>query len=167
MNERQAENNEGIQLEKEEVNLGQMLRQLIEELDPLAQDNNVAFIKDLPNEPIMMVVDPNKIVRAFENVLTNAIKYSTHPGAVQVEMVKNRHSVQISMSNPCESLSENQVNRLFDRFYRVDTSRSSGKSGAGLGLAITKSIIDLHHGTIQVNYENKVLRITITLPFND
>jgi signal transduction histidine kinase len=157
-------NHEGVQLKKEKVNLGQMLRQLMEELDPIAKDNYVTFMKDLPRESIMMEVDPNQMVRAFENVLTNAIKYSTHPGIIHVEMPKNEDSVKICVSNPCEDLTNDQVQRLFDRFYRADTSRSSSKSGAGLGLAITKSIIDLHDGTIYVDYENQVIRITITLP---
>lgn len=160
-------NYEGVQLKKENVSLNQMLRQLTEELDPIAKDSHVTFINDLPKEPIIMEVDPNQMVRAFENVLTNAIKYSTPPGTIHIQIVNQQHSVQISVSNPCEALSEEEVNRLFDRFYRVDTSRSSSKSGAGLGLAITKSIIDLHHGTIHVDYENEVIRLTITLPFNE
>jgi signal transduction histidine kinase len=113
-----------------------------------------------------MVVDPNKMVRALENILTNAIKYSIQPRNIHVEMARHNHYVQISVSNPCKSLSHVEVIRLFDRFYRVDTARSSNKSGAGLGLAITKSIIELHQGTIYVDYKNKIIRLTISLPFN-
>ncbi|ULT54466.1 HAMP domain-containing histidine kinase [Neobacillus drentensis] len=157
---------QGVQLKKEKVSLNQMIRQLIDELDPIANDRHVMFSVDLPKEQILMDVDPNQIVRALENVLTNAIKYSTPHGDIHVQMYKNKHSVQISVSNPCESLSEEEVTRLFDRFYRVDTSRSSNKSGAGLGLAITKSIIELHHGTIHVDYKNQVIQLTINLPFH-
>jgi signal transduction histidine kinase len=157
---------EGVQLRKEKVSLNQMLRQLMDELEPIAKDNNVEFTKDLPSEQIMMDVDPDQMVRALENVFSNAIKYSTHPGTVTVEMVKNNDSVQISVSNPCEALSEEEVKRLFDRFYRVDPSRSSNQSGAGLGLAITKGIIELHHGTIHVEYKNKFIKLSIILPFH-
>ena len=115
----------------------------------------------------MMAVDPNQMVRALENVLTNAIKYSTPPGDIHVSLVPIKHAVQLSVTNPCQTLSEEEVARLFDRFYRVDPSRSSNKSGAGLGLAITKSIIELHHGTIDVSYKNHVISISITLPFHD
>jgi signal transduction histidine kinase len=153
-------------LKKEKVSLNQMLIQLLDELEPIANENNVRFINDLPKEQILMVIDPNKIVRALENILTNAIKYSIHPGNIHVEMLKNNHYVQISVSNPCESLSQEEIIRLFDRFYRVDTARSSNKSGAGLGLAITKSIIELHQGTIHVDYKNKIIRLTISLPYN-
>ena len=158
---------QGVQLKKEKVSLNQMIRQLIDELDPIANDNHVMFRVDLPKEQILMDVDPNQIVRALENVLTNAIKYSTPPGDIHFKMYKNKHSVQISVANPCESLSEEEVTRLFDRFYRVDASRSSNKSGAGLGLAITKSIIELHHGTIHVDYKNQVIQLTITLPLHE
>ncbi|MBU8918416.1 HAMP domain-containing histidine kinase [Bacillus sp. FJAT-29953] len=158
---------EGIQLKREKVSLNQMLRQLMDELDPIAKDHDVMISSNLPKEPILMEVDPNQMVRALENVLTNAIKYSTPPGEIHVHMVKNEHSVKISVSNPCDSLSEEEVARLFDRFYRVDPSRSSNKSGAGLGLAITKSIIELHQGTIRVDYKNEVIQISIELPFQE
>ncbi|PFO09628.1 two-component sensor histidine kinase [Bacillus sp. AFS076308] len=160
-------NYEGVQLKKEKVSLNQMIRQLMDELDPIANDNNVKFSNDLPKEQIMMKIDPNQMVRALENVLTNAIKYSTPPGNIYVKMIKNKQSVQISVSNPCETLTKEEVTRLFDRFYRVDTSRSSNKSGAGLGLAITKSIIELHRGTIHVDYKNQMIELTIVLPFHE
>ncbi|MCH6264395.1 MULTISPECIES: HAMP domain-containing sensor histidine kinase [Neobacillus] len=158
---------EGIQLKREKVSLNQMLRQLMDELDPITKDHDVMFSSTLPKEPILMEVDPNQMVRALENVLTNAIKYSTPPGKIHVHLVKNERSVQISVSNPCDSLSEEEVARLFDRFYRVDPSRSSNKSGAGLGLAITKSIIELHQGTIRVEYKNQVIQIIIELPLDE
>jgi signal transduction histidine kinase len=159
--------NEGIQLKKEKVSLNQMIRQLIDELDPIAHDTNVVFSCDLPKEPIIIEVDPNQLVRAMENILTNAIKYSTPPGNVQVKMFKTVRSVHICVSNPCESLSMDKINRLFDRFYRVDTSRSSQKAGAGLGLAITKSIIELHHGTVHIEYENQRITLSIILPYEE
>ncbi|MEH7336191.1 HAMP domain-containing sensor histidine kinase [Neobacillus drentensis] len=158
---------EGVQLKKEKVSLNQMLRQLLDELDPIAKDNHVSFMTDLPKEQIMLAVDPNQMVRALENVLTNAIKYSTPPGDIHVSLIHNKHAVQLSVSNPCQTLSEEEVARLFDRFYRVDPSRSSNKSGAGLGLAITKSIIELHHGTIDVSYKNHIISLSITLPIHD
>ncbi|MBM7653420.1 HAMP domain-containing sensor histidine kinase [Neobacillus cucumis] len=155
---------EGTPLKKEKVSLNQMLRQLIGELDPIAKDHQVMFDTHLPKEPILMEVDPNQMVRALENILTNAIKYSTPPGNIVVKMAKSDQSVQISVANPCEALSKDEVTRLFDRFYRVDTSRSSNKSGAGLGLAITKSIVELHHGTIHVDYQSQIIELLITLP---
>lgn len=155
----------GVQLKKERVSLNQMIRQLIDEFDPIAKENEVTFNTDLPKIPIMLEVDPNQMVRALENILTNAIKYSTPPGNIEVKLIKNKQTVEISVSNPCESLSKDEVMRLFDRFYRVDPSRSSQKSGAGLGLAITKSIIELHHGTIQADYKNRIIQLTIRLPF--
>ncbi|MDR7002149.1 HAMP domain-containing sensor histidine kinase [Neobacillus niacini] len=160
-------NYEGVQLKKEKVSLNQMLRQLMDELDPIAKDHKVMFRDELPKEQFLMEVDPNQMVRALENVLTNAIKYSTSPGNIHVKMVKSKQSVQISVANPCESLSEEEVTRLFDRFYRVDPSRSSNTSGAGLGLAITKSIIELHHGSLQVDYKNQVIQLSIILPYNE
>ncbi|WP_427127529.1 HAMP domain-containing sensor histidine kinase (plasmid) [Priestia megaterium] len=160
-------NYEGIQLQREKVSLNQMLRQLMDELDPIAKDSHVIFISNFPKEQFMMEVDPNQIVRALENVLMNAIKYSTPPGKIYVEMGKNKDAVQIRVSNPCESLSEEEVIRLFDRFYRVDNSRSSKKSGVGLGLAITKSIVELHQGAIHVDYKNQVIQLSISLPFNE
>jgi signal transduction histidine kinase len=159
-------NQEGIQLKKEQVSLGQMLEQLVEELVPIAHENQVVFHKEIPRERMLLEIDPDLMVRALENIVMNAIKHSVHPGTIQVKMQKNGQVIQIIVSNPCEPLSEEEVNRLFERFYRVDYSRSSGKGGAGLGLAITKNIIELHHGTIDVDYQEPNISLKITLPFS-
>jgi signal transduction histidine kinase len=154
----------GVQLKKEKVSLNQMLRQLIDELEPIAKENQAQFIKHLPSEHIMMEVDPDQMVRALENIFSNAIKYSTSPGTIVVKMALSNDSVHISVSNPCESLAEYEVERLFERFYRVDKARSSNMSGAGLGLAITKGIVELHGGTIQINYKDKTITLIVVLP---
>ena len=112
-----------------------------------------------------MEIDPDLMVRALENIIMNAIKHSVHPGKIKVKLQKNEQAVQMIVSNPCEPLLEEEVNRLFERFYRVDYARSSGKGGAGLGLAITKNIIELHHGTIDVQYQEGHISLVITFPF--
>lgn len=158
-------NQAGIKLTKEQVSLNQMLEQLIEELVPIANENEVVFQKEIPNERISMGIDPDLMVRALENIIMNAIKHSVHPGKIKVKLQKNEQAVQMIVSNPCEPLLEEEVNRLFERFYRVDYARSSGKGGAGLGLAITKNIIELHHGTIDVQYQEGHISLVITFPF--
>ncbi|MFD0048101.1 sensor histidine kinase [Actinomycetes bacterium NPDC127524] len=157
--------NKGVQLKKEKVSLNKMLRQLIEELVPIAKEYNVRFIEELPSESIMIDIDPDQMVRAVENVFSNAIKYSTYPGTIHVEMSKNNNYVQIKVTNPCDTISEKEVERLFERFYRVDEARTSNKSGAGLGLSITKGIIELHGGTIHAEYKNNLIQLIINLPF--
>jgi signal transduction histidine kinase len=155
---------EGIQLKKLKVSLHQMLEQLMDELEPIAKENHVEFQKDFLPERIRIEVDPNQMVRALENVLTNAIKYSLHPGKVRVTLMKKVNTVQIIISNTCDPLSADEINRLFERFYRVDSSRSSSKGGTGLGLAITKSIVELHHGSIDVDYQDHEIQFRIALP---
>lgn len=158
-------NHKGIQLKMEQVCLNQMLDQLMEELVPAAQGNNVTFCKDFPAERIMIKVSPNHMVRVFENILMNAIKYSLHPGTIRVKLKKSEGAARIIVSNATsEPLSKEAVKRLFERFYRVDSSRSSSKGGTGLGLAITKSIIELHHGSIDVEYDEPEITFVITLP---
>ncbi|WP_367757746.1 ATP-binding protein [Ammoniphilus sp. 3BR4] len=162
--------NAGAKLEKREVCLNELLDQLTDELYPLAESSEVKFQKHYhyPPQKVIVRVDPDKIVRAFENLLINAIKYSQKPSDItlSIETDHEKRMIRITFSNACEEMAVTQLNRLFDRFYRVDTSRSSDTGGSGLGLAITKSIIELHQGTIDVKYEEGTIAFIIDLPLS-
>lgn len=70
----------------------------------------------------------------------------------------------IRIENPCENISQEELKRMFDKFYRCDSSRNSNTGGTGLGLAITKAIIEKHDGTIRATYDNNVITFMISLP---
>jgi len=101
--------------------------------------------------------------RTLNNLITNAIRHTSAGNTVGVHLdrVKNGE-VQIDVKNPGSDIAPQHLQKLFDRFYRIDPSRQEG--GAGLGLAIVKSIVDAHGGTIEVNSTGGVTRFRINLP---
>ncbi|ATD56251.1 two-component sensor histidine kinase [Clostridium chauvoei] len=141
-------NNSGIQLNKSKVNIIEFLSQLIEEYIPVFEESNLEVKKRFVDDNSIVEIDASKMVRVFENLFSNAIKYSFKPGEVIVSVYENNDYVNIVIKNKGENIPKEKVERLFDRFYRVDESRNSNNKGTGLGLAISKNIVELHDGLI-------------------
>jgi len=154
---------DGNKLRKERVNLGELLDQLTEEWLATAEESNIVLRKDLPQERVNVYIDPDKMVRVFENLFSNAIKYSHKPGVVRVKMNAEDASVIVCVENKGEPIPPEQLSRLFERFYKVDQSRSSNSEGSGLGLAIAKGIVDLHGGEIWAETDGEQIRFKLKL----
>lgn len=151
-------------LEKQKICLNELLEQLIEELVPVCTENDIVMVKELYKEKVFMLADPDKLVRVFENLLTNALRYSQKPGEIKVRLVKEENSIIISIHNNGEVIPEEDLPRIFNRFYRVEKSRTASQGGSGLGLAISKSIIDLHGGHIWA--ESSTCETKFSVQFN-
>lgn len=156
--------NESIVLGKQEVCMNELLDQLMEELIPQAEENHRTFIKNFSEERIFATVDSEKIVRVFENLLVNAIKYSTGDGEIFVSLDRKERYVQICVANESNEFTSAELTSLFERFYKKDQSRTSVAEGSGLGLAIAKSIVELHGGKIDAKYKDGLLKFIIDLP---
>ncbi|MEX3744230.1 sensor histidine kinase [Lysinibacillus xylanilyticus] len=156
--------NESIVLVKQEVCINELLDQLIEELIPQAEENHRSFIKNFSEERIFTTVDSEKIVRVFDNLLMNAIKYSTGDGKIFVSLERQEGNVRICVANESDEFTSEELMNLFERFYKKDQSRTSVAEGSGLGLAIAKSIVELHGGKIDAKYADHLLKFFIELP---
>lgn len=141
-------NNSGISLSKTQVDLAEFLSQLIEELTPLLDEHKLTVYKKFEVERLIVAVDPSKMLRVFENLLTNAIKYSYKPGEILVGLYEKDNKAIIVFRNKGDHIPKEKTEKLFDRFYRVDESRNADTGGSGLGLAISKNIVELHDGEI-------------------
>lgn len=141
-------NNNGISLSKTQVNLSEFLSQLIEELTPLLDEHKLTVYKKFETEKLIVSVDTSKMLRVFENLLTNAIKYSYKPGEILVGIYEKDGKAIILFRNKGDHIQKEKTEKLFDRFYRVDESRNTDTGGSGLGLAISKNIVELHNGKI-------------------
>lgn len=141
-------NNNGITLTKTKVNLAEFLSQLIEELMPLFDENELAVYRKFESEKISVSIDTLKMLRVFENLITNAIKYSYKPGEILVGLYEKDNTAIVVFRNKGDHLSKEKAEKLFDRFYRLDESRNTNTGGSGLGLAISKNIVELHEGKI-------------------
>ncbi|PRP96642.1 Sensor histidine kinase YycG [Bacillus sp. M21] len=151
-------------LEKQEVCMNEMLDQLIEELVPQAEEHGLSFVKEFPDDRIYIELDSEKIVRVFDNLLMNAIKYSKDEGEIKVSLRRKEDHIQISVANQSEEFTKKELENVFERFYKKDQSRSRVSEGSGLGLAIAKSIVELQGGEIHAEYEDGVVRFIILLP---
>lgn len=156
-------NNKGIRLNLEYVSLNELLEQLIEELYVICQESNVVIKKQLWNKKIIANVDGDKIARVFENLLMNAVRYVPKPGEIRVSLWSENKYIMVSIENRCLNMNEEQLKKIFDRFYRTDESRSESTGGSGLGLAISKSIVELHGGEIwaEVQDENIIFNVKL------
>lgn len=146
--------NEGANINKQDIALNGLLDQLIDELSFISEENKVTIAEEFINEKVIVNIDPNKTVRVFENLLMNAIRYSLKPGEIKVILTREKDVALVSVQNKCDNLSEEDLEKIFDRFYRVEKSRASHTGGSGLGLAIAKNIVELQGGRIEAKYKD-------------
>ena len=147
----------------ETVQLTLLLEQLADEFYPLFAEKNLTCQAQL--EPHLTVAgDPDKLARVFDNVLRNAVSYSTPGGEVGVTARRQGGLVEVVISNEGLEIPEGELARIFEKFYRLDAARSTRTGGAGLGLAIAKEIVELHGGTIRAESTGKHTSFVISLP---
>lgn len=144
-----------------EVQLDEQIKQTIRRYQWRLQEKEIEVSYKL--SPIRMKVDVELISNVWDNLITNAIKYNAHGGNIWISLSKSGAFIIIIVKDSGIGMSKKDVTQIFDRFYRVDSSRKS--DGTGLGLSIVKQIIDLHGGEIKVDSEVGVgTTFTIILP---
>lgn len=158
-------NSETIILEKEEVNLNLMLEQIIDDFYPVLKENNKEIKLNIKDK-ITINADPDKLARVFSNLIKNTIYYSTD-SIINIDIIKYPEYVSIVTTNKGKKIPESKLNRLFEKFYRVDSSRQSTSGGSGLGLAIAKEIIELHGGEIKATSDDEYTKFYVVLPLKD
>lgn len=147
-----------IELNKARIDLGQLLEQLTEEFVPILYEANMEYRLFLPNYKIELEADAHMLVRVFENLISNAIRYGEQGRYVDISMQGEEAVAIVSIANYGNPIPEYELKYIFDRFYRMEQSRSSETGGTGLGLAIAKNIVELHGGQIRAYTEgNKTI----------
>ena len=149
-----------IQINKKEINLGYLLEQLIDECYPMLEERNLKC-ELMAKEKIKYLGDGDKLARAFGNLLKNAINYSYENTTIKIVLKKENENILISFKNKGEKIPEYKLDKIFEKFYRGDTSRTSSTGGSRLGLAITKEIIELHGGKITVKNDDEYIEFDI------
>ena len=144
-----------IEVNYTEFSITDMIKEEITEFKALAQNKEITYYT---NQNIMMKADSNSIKQLITILLDNAIKYTTDNGKIKIKTEKQVKNVKIQFANTCENIKTINTNKIFDRFYREDKSRSKTKEGYGIGLSIAKSIVELHKGKIsaEINKENMI-----------
>jgi two-component system heavy metal sensor histidine kinase CusS len=148
----------------EEVDLAAEVDALFEFYEPLAGDKALRLTRE---GHARIEGDPLMLRRAIANLLSNAVRHSTVGGTVGIEIrAHGRNAVQVSVANAGDAIPDEMRSRVFDRFYRVDPSRHRESEGAGLGLAIVRSIAEAHGGQVEALPQSEGARFVLALPIS-
>lgn len=156
-----------ISLHRSSIDIVKLVEQMTEEFYPLFMENNLEYSLKQNVYSLVMEVDGELIARAVSNLISNAVKYGKDGKAVYIELEKYEKELQIRVTNFGLIIPEESVEHIFDKFYRVESSRSSQTGGTGLGLNIAQEIAILHGGKITVKSGIKGTCFTIALPINE
>jgi signal transduction histidine kinase len=148
----------------EKVNVNELMEQILKRLKPLASKNSIELIFESFRE-VIAELDEVKISLAFTNLIENAIKYNKENGWINVTLNADHKFFYIKVTDSGIGIPKEELDKIFDRFYRVDKARSRETGGTGLGLSITKNAILVHKGSIKVkSEENKGTTFSIRIP---
>ena len=144
------------------INLSNIISSICLQYEPLIYENNKKLITNIDNN-ITIMGDEDKIKQLLNILMDNALKYSLNNGIIKISLKKNKQSnVYITVSNSSETINKEQLNKIFDRFFRIDSSRNRKTGGSGLGLNIAKSIVEIHKGSINVMNKDNITSFIIT-----
>ena len=143
-----------------------MLEQLADELYGVLQEKCLTCEVEA-EENLVVSGDPDKLARVFDNILRNAIAYCHEATKISIGAQMSRGNVEITFTNHGDKIPGDVLQTIFEKFYRVDNSRSSGTGGAGLGLAIAKEIVEMHGGRIRAKSDDNRTQFIVTLPSGD
>ena len=153
------------QLRRERVNVGELLGGVREYYEASAADGGVSITATVASEPVIAELDRTLLQRAVGNLVSNALANTPASGAVVLETGGDSSAIQIEVSDTGVGIPAEALPRVFDRFFRVDSSRSQVSGGTGLGLAIVKSIVELHGGHVEIASEpGHGTRVTLHIP---
>ena len=156
-----------LNLDKKQVVLEDIISREAKALKTKAEEENVQLSKDL-EEPNLLEADPERISQVVRNLIDNAITHTPEGGEIKVETSTDSGEAVTTVSDDGSGIPEEDLPYIFDRFYRVDKSRSRGTGGTGLGLTIAKEIVESHGGTITAkSKEGDGSTFRFTLPLYD
>ena len=142
------------ELHIELVNINDLLEVILKRLQPIAARKNIELILD-SFRPVNAEIDETKLTLALSNLVENAIKYNVEDGWVRVSLNADHKYFYVTVADSGMGIPEESLDRIFERFYRVDKSHSREIGGTGLGLAITRNAIVMHRGAIKVYSKEK------------
>lgn len=165
-------------LDLELVNLNELVTYILNRFDMMIKNGengeqaeqikHYSIKREFTKRDVWTEIDPDKFIQVIDNIMNNAIKYSPDGGVITCRLVDTHQHVILSIADQGLGIPKKDLNRIFDRFFRVDKARSRAQGGTGLGLAISREVIEMHHGRIWVeSVEGKGSTFYISLPYED
>ena len=157
-------NRQEVALNPIEVDITDMLGDIIKRLEPIAENKNISLIYNRVKD-VKAEVEKTKLSLAISNLIENGIKYNVDGGKVEITVDSDHQNAFISVADTGLGIAEEEISKIFDRFYRVDKNRDRETGGTGLGLSIARSAVLMHNGSIKVSSkENEGTTFVIIIP---
>jgi signal transduction histidine kinase len=143
--------------------LDEQLRRTIIAAEPMWSSKQLEL--DLSLEEATVTADPDQMTQVWTNLIANSVKFTPNGGRITITMQRQPKGVAVTVADTGIGISEQDIDRIFERFYKADQARDRSAGGSGLGLAVVRKIIDIHNGSIRVRSEVGMgTAITVTLP---
>jgi len=137
-----------LKLVYQTVEADELLAQVKHSFEPLAEEHHVSLKVDVQPGLPHLRIDPERMVQVLANLMTNALRYTPIGGTVTLQARQNKEHIQLMVRDTGVGIAADKLPNIFERFYRIEESRYQREGESGLGLAIAKSIVEAHHGTI-------------------
>ncbi len=154
-----------FQMNFEHTDIVALVKKVSRKFQALAADRDVQLLGDLPEYPVLVWADEDRMEQVFTNLLDNAIRHTGPSGTVELSVCESGAMVQVAVSDTGSGIPAEDIPYIWERFYKADKARTRGSSGTGLGLAITRHIVLEHRGDIQVKSKlGEGTTFTVTIP---
>lgn len=160
-----------LKLDLVEYNVIKVLKMIARSFIPLSERKNIQYRMEIPSQELQCYFDYDKLEKIFTNLLSNAFKFTGEGGQVvcRVKILDKMDGqpapgIEISVEDSGAGIPQDQVEKIFDRFYQVEGSWKHSSGGTGIGLSLTKELVDLMHGTIQVNSSQSGSTFRLEIP---
>ncbi|MFK4567036.1 cell wall metabolism sensor histidine kinase WalK [Enterococcus sp. UD-01] len=156
------------ELQLEYVNFNELINFVLDRFDMMVEANEKKYTiqREFTKRDLWLELDTDKIIQVLDNILNNAIKYSPDGGKITCRLLETHNNVVFSVTDEGLGIPKKDINKVFDRFYRVDKARAREQGGTGLGLAISREVVKAHNGTIWVeSREGQGSTFYISLPY--
>ena len=150
-------------LEPEKINLTRMVEQIAYEFNPVLHKKELHWKLNLTPD-LHIICDPDKLERVIDNLIRNAVNYSYEKTDIAISLAQKDNNIHLSIQNHGKNISPEKLEKIFEQYYRLDSSRSTATGGVGLGLAIAKEITELHGGVIHAESDNGSILFSVQLP---
>jgi signal transduction histidine kinase len=145
---------ENVTLKKEYFSLSELLSRLLKNFEKEFQKKQINLVTNIQDQNIE--ADEDKLTQVLVNLFSNALKYTPDGGTIEINTTGTKEYIEVSVKDTGIGIAEKDLPYIFERFYRVDQSRNRMTGGSGIGLAIAKSLVEAHNGTIEVKSEEGV-----------
>lgn len=152
-----------VKMKMSTINICELILQIVDEFFPTFQEHHLIPMIELSSNTLLINGDGGLLARVFDNLLSNAIKYGNNHSIIKIIVTNDATTVTIKVINTGQTIPKEEIEQIFDKFYRSDSSRSSSTGGTGLGLAIAKNIVHMHNGKIYAHSEDDTTMFCVEL----